>query len=323
MDEFALIKTYFSPLGVAYSGSLNLSDDAAVITPPPGCDLVVTKDAISEGVHFIGNEDPALIAKKLLRVNLSDLAAMGATPVAYFLAVILPRNTSVIFVERFAEGLNEDQTSYGIALAGGDTISTHGTLSFSLTALGSVATGRALKRSGARAGDLVYVSGTLGDSAIGLKLLQANLDANLLPQATDYLSKRYYLPEPRLALGQKLVGIASSCMDISDGLLQDLGHICTASQCGARIERAKLPLSTIVRSLVSSDEKLWDDVVAGGDDYELLFTVPADRQWQVEALSNELGLTLSHIGSITEGSDSAFLDEQGNVLPKPKGFKHF
>ncbi len=241
MDEFDLIEKYFKPLARGFPGSLNLTDDAAVFSIPAGCELVVTTDAISEGVHFIGDEAPELIARKLLRVNLSDLAAMGATPLCYFLAGMLPKTTEAHWVKRFAEGLAEDQKQFRINIAGGDTISTHGALSLSVTALGTVPKGKALRRSGAKPGDIIYVSGTLGDSALGLS---CHCEQSSACKTQDpFLINRYLLPEPRIALGQKLIGIANACMDISDGLVQDLGHICKASGVGATIHRDKLPLS--------------------------------------------------------------------------------
>jgi len=310
MDEFRLIDQYFKPLAAGFKGSLNLADDAAVITPPPGCDLVITKDAITAGVHFIGSEDASLIARKLLRVNLSDLAAMGAAPLAYFLAIMLPKDTKPEWVEKFAEGLAADQREFGIHLAGGDTISTQGPLSFSLTAMGTVPAGKALTRSAAKAGDTIYVSGTLGDSALGLQALRKG-------PRNDFLEQRYLLPQPRMALGQKLYGIAHAVMDISDGLLQDLGHICKASGVGAKVERHRLPLSAAASALIQKDDRLWDCITSGGDDYELLFTAPEENR----AVAESLGTA---IGTITEGSGITLLDASGCELPVThSGFRHF
>lgn len=323
MDEFDLIKTYFAPLAKGFPGSLNLADDAAIISPPPGAELVVTTDAINRGVHFIGDEDPALIARKLLRVNLSDLAAMGATPLCYFLALMLPKDTESHWIKRFSEGLHEDQALFGIYLAGGDTSATKEGMSFSATALGSVPQGRALKRSGARLGDAIYISGTLGDSALGLQLLQRNIHA---PHDADreFLEERYLLPSPQLALGQKLVGIANTCMDVSDGLVQDLGHICAASGVGATINREKLLLSAPASKLIEANPALWDAALSGGDDYELLFTAPPEKELLVRDLSSELELSLTKIGEITEGEEVEVRDGQGRVVPvERKGFRHF
>lgn len=313
MDEFALIKTFFAPLAKDFSGSLNLTDDAALIDIPAGKELVVTKDAIVEGVHFLGSEDPSLIARKLLRVNLSDLAAMGAKPLCYFLALMLPKSISPDWVQRFAQGLAEDQKEFSIHLAGGDTTSTPGPLALSLTALGTVPRGSALKRSTAKVGDGIFVSGTLGDSALGLKLLR-NPDGS---PNTD-LIKRYLLPQPRVDLGQKLRGIASACIDISDGLVQDLGHICETSGVGAEIIRGKLPLSDSAAEMIAADVELWDAPLAGGDDYELLFTVPPGKK------SYLAGLPVTEIGVVTKGSGVKVLGNEGKPLAVTHtGFKHF
>ncbi len=319
MDEFSLISTYFKPLARGFPGSLNLGDDAAIISVPAGSELVVTKDAVSVGVHFIGNEDARLIAKKSLRVNLSDLAAMGATPLCYFLAMMLPKGTTEDWLKRFAEGLAEDQNEFHIHLAGGDTISTQGTLSFSVTAIGTVPAGKALRRSGAKMGDTIYVSGTLGDSALGLQLLRHPGVGR-----DPYLINRYYLPQPRISLGQKLISIAHACMDISDGLVQDLGHICKISGVGATINRDKLPLSKSVRKCIEGDEEFWDCALSGGDDYELLFTAPPEKEPTIKALAEDLKLPLTAIGKITGDDGITLLDETGKPLViTGRGFKHF
>ncbi len=320
MDEFGLIKKFFGPLAAGYPGSLNLSDDAAILDVPSGKELVVTKDAISEGVHFIGNEDASLIAKKLLRVNLSDLAAMGATPLCYFLAAMLPKDTEEHWVARFAHGISEDQQRYAMYLAGGDTISTQGKLSFSVTALGLVDAGKALRRSGAHVGDKIYVSGTIGDSALGLSLLNSPFT---IEESNDYLVQRYLLPEPHIALGYKLQGIASACMDVSDGLVQDLEHICVASHVGATIHRHLIPRSQAAQALLDKNEKIWDAITGGGDDYELLFTVSPGNEKRLAPLANELEIPLTCIGEIISGQGVSLLDENKKPLAHAKGFSHF
>jgi thiamine-monophosphate kinase len=321
MHEFDLIHDYFKPLAKSFPGSLNLSDDAAILTAPAGYELVATTDAISEGVHFIGNESPGLIAQKLLRVNLSDLAAMGAKPYCYLLTVMLPRETKSDWVAAFAEGLRKDQHQFSIHLAGGDTIATRGSLSFSLTALGLVPSGKALRRSTAQAGDIIYVSGTLGDSALGLALLQSAI--TVAPEHQRYLEQRYFLPEPRIDVGQKLIGLAHAAMDVSDGLLQDLGHICKASSVGATVHRHKLPLSQAADALIQTNDALWDKITGGGDDYELLFTASADEAPAITALSKELSLPITVIGEITAGSGVQLSDESGQAIPAERGYSHF
>ena len=324
MDEFELISSFFKPLARGYDGSLGLTDDAALITPPPGCELVVTTDAICSGIHFIGTEDAALIAQKLLRVNLSDLAAMGAKPLAYVLSLQLPKDTSPNWVKSFAQGLHSDQEQFGIHLAGGDTTSSYGPLSCSITAFGSIPAGNALKRSGAKEGDAIYVTGTLGDSAMGLGLLQKRITHPLACDQEAWLIGRYFMPQPRVTFGQGLIGIAHSAMDISDGLVQDLGHICAASGVGAVIGRHLLPLSDGARSLTQADESHWEYCLGGGDDYELLFTAAKERNQTIQTLAAAIGIVVTPIGFITEGTSVQVEDEQGNILLVPrKGFAHF
>lgn len=310
MQEFDLIKTYFAPLAKGFSGSLGLSDDAAVFTVPEGYELVVTKDAISEGIHFIGSEDATLIAGKALRVNLSDLAAMGAEPICYFLALMLPKDTKEEWVERFADGLRATQEEFSIHLAGGDTTSAHGKISISITALGQLPKGEALKRSGARAGDAVYVSGTLGDAALGLKLLATN---NQQPTTENYLINRYLTPQPRLTLGQALRVIVSSAMDISDGLVQDMGHICAASGVGAKIYEDALPISAAAQQRPDYLEA----ALSGGDDYELLFTVPPEKKYLVPEGCTKIGEIIAGIGVCVLGKNGE------EISLNKKGFSHF
>ncbi len=324
MDEFELIRQYFAPLSHGFDGGLGLTDDAAILPSTPGFDHVITKDALSQGVHFIGDEPAAQIAQKALRVNLSDLAAMGATPIAYFLAIMLPKNTTAAWIADFAQGLNQDQTTYGIYLAGGDTISTQGPLSFSITAIGSVPTGKALRRNQAQPGDSIFVTGTLGDSALGLKLLQRSIDILLPKDAQHFLHQRYLLPEPRLAMGQALLGHANAAMDISDGLVQDLGHICRASGVGATIELARLPLSAAAHALIENNPSLYESVLTGGDDYELLFTVAEEHKLAIATLADELHMPISEIGIIEKEDGVRVLDtDLKSVVLNKKGFQHF
>lgn len=320
MQEFDIIKKYFAPLSAGFSGALGLSDDAAVFAPPAGHELVITKDAISEGVHFIGSESADLIAGKALRVNLSDLAAMGATPICYFLALILPKNTPEEWVQKFAQGLRETQNEFGIFLAGGDTISTLGTLSISITAIGSLPAGSALHRNGAKIGDDIYVSGTLGDAALGLKALSAEIRV----LSAEYLVNRYLTPEPRLSLGQNLLGVANTCMDISDGLVQDLGHICTASKVGAVIYTDKIPLSEAAvlffqtpQQVRGNNTDILEAALSGGDDYELIFTAPPEK-------THLIPKNCTKIGKIINGENVQIIGANGEEITlTKKGFVHF
>lgn len=324
MDEFALIREFFAPLSRGFDGGLGLTDDAAILPCSNEVDFIVTKDALSEGVHFIGTESPRLLAQKALRVNLSDLAAMGAKPMAYLLAVMLPHHVDSAWVAEFARGLQEDQDTFGIYLAGGDTIATKGPLTFSITAIGTAPAGKALRRSHAQAGDRIFVTGTLGDSALGLELLHRKINIAMQKEARQFLESRYFLPEPRVAAGQRLISLATSCMDISDGLVQDMSHICRASETGAVMEIQKLPLSSAARTLVQEDASLWPAIFSGGDDYELLFTVPEARVPEVASLADELKLPMTDIGHMKAESGATLLDDRGKpVKIDAPGFRHF
>ena len=306
MSEYSLITRYFVPLAEHFSGSLFLSDDAAILDVPAGQQLVITKDSISEGVHFIGNEAPALIAKKLLRTNLSDLAAMGATPYCYFLSIALPTPLDESYIQAFASGLADDQKTFLIHLAGGDTITTKSAATFSITAHGLVPHGKALRRNGAKVGDIIYVSGTLGDAALGLQQLKTG--------GTDqYLINRYQLPQPRVSLGESLRDIATSCIDISDGLLADMNHICKASNVGADIHQTHLPLSAAAHKQVEKDAANWAYIYAGGDDYELLFTLPEGTKAPQYCTA---------IGRITQGHRVRLLDDETEITPERLGYSH-
>ncbi len=271
--EFGLIARHFRPL--AGPGGLDLGDDAALLDPPPGRTLVLAADAMVAGVHFLPDDPPGDIGRKLLRVNLSDLAAMGAVPLGYLMTTAFPTGTDDAWIAAFAAGLAADQREFGLAVLGGDTVSTPGPMTLSLTILGHVAPGRALRRRGARPGDEIWVSGTIGDGALGLRALRGQV----ADDAAGHLAGRYRLPRPRLALGQALVGLARAAMDVSDGLVQDLGHLCRAAAppCAAVIEAASVPLSPAARAALAADPGLLAAVLGGGDDYELLFAAsPAD-----------------------------------------------
>lgn len=302
MNEFDFISTLLKPL--AGEGAFALSDDAASIRVPDGHELIITKDALVRGVHFIGTEPASQIARKALRVNLSDCAAMGAKPVSYLLALMLPPDITGEWLGSFVQGLKIDQDHFGVSLLGGDTTRTKGELAISITMLGLAPHGKILRRNGAKAGDDIYVSGTIGDGALGL-----------LHKYDTFLLQRYQLPEPRIALGQKLQGIATSCMDISDGLAQDLGHICTASGVGADISWPHIPLSDAARTCNPEP----GIILSGGDDYELLFTAPTAASAQLAAIQG-----ITRIGTITGGRDVKILDENGaQILLTRKGYQHF
>jgi thiamine-monophosphate kinase len=315
--EFEFIARRLRPLATA-RGALDLTDDAALLDLAPGRQLVLTKDAMVAGVHFLPDDPPGQIAQKLLRVNLSDLAAMGAAPLGYLLALARPREITDGWLGDFCAGLAADNAAFGIALLGGDTVSTPGLLTLSLTAVGEVPQGAALLRGGAKSGDGVWVSGTLGDAALGLKVLQGELPVT--GEARAGLIERYRLPQPRLTLGEALRGIASAAIDISDGLVADLGHILEVSGVGAELHAATLPLSDAARDLPGAR----DAALSGGDDYELLFTVPPERRAEIEVLARRLDLPLTRVGAIRAEAGLNVLDEKGRELTIPKGgWQHF
>jgi thiamine-monophosphate kinase len=279
---------------------------------------VLTKDAMVAGVHFLADDPAGQIAQKLLRVNLSDLAAMGAAPLGYLLALARAEEVSDDWLAGFCAGLAADNAAFGISLLGGDTVSTPGPLTLSLTAIGEAPAGAALLRRGAAPGDDVWVSGTLGDAALGLRVLQGELD--ITEPARAFLVERYRLPRPRLALGQALRGVASAAIDVSDGLVADLGHILEVSGVGAEIHAGALPLSAAARGLRDTR----DAALSGGDDYELLFTAPPERGAAIAALACRLDLPLTLIGKIRAEPGLQLWDEAGRELAvRRAGWQHF
>jgi thiamine-monophosphate kinase len=304
--EFALIGQYFRPL--ALPAGLGLSDDAAVFAPPPGMELVVAADAMVAGVHFLPDDPPDLVARKLLRVNLSDMAAMGAHPLGYLLTISAPEGTDDEWFARFAAGLAEDQAAFGVGLFGGDTTSTRGPLCLSLTIMGTVLPGCAVLRRGAQAGDGIWVTGTIGDGALGLLALTGKLD-----DPSGFLAQRYHLPEPRLGFP---VHLAAAAMDISDGLVQDLGHLCRASGLGAEIEATRVPLSDAARGAGRLGLCL-----TGGDDYELLMAVRPENE---AALIAKAEVPVTCIGRFTSGEKVLVLNNSGGKMPLAYGgWSHF
>jgi len=323
--EFDLIARYFAPLAAAAPGALSLTDDVAVLDLEAGEELVLKTDAVVAGVHFLPDDPPDLIARKLLRVNLSDLAGKGARPLGYLLACAFPSGLDAAWIEAFVAGLAADQAEFAIPLLGGDTTSTPGALTLAATVLGAGAKGRTPRRAGAEVGDAVLVSGTLGDGALGL-----DVQRDKLPPTDGagrvYLIDRYRLPRPRLALGRALVeaGIVHASMDVSDGLLADLGHIAQTSAVGARIDWPRVPLSPVAAAVVAARPELRERILTGGDDYELLLTVAEDRMPQALAIASRIGVPLTEIGRIVPGQRVEVRDERGAPLPVGRrGFQHF
>jgi thiamine-monophosphate kinase len=318
MGEFELIDRFFASLGAARPDVLaGVGDDAALLQVAPGHELVTCVDTLVEGRHFPVGSDAYDIGWRSLAVNLSDLAAMGATPTWALLALTLPAMDEE-WLDGFARGFGKLAQEAGVALVGGDT--TRGPLTLSVTAMGLVPNGLALRRSGARPGDLVYVTGWPGDAAAGLALIEGRLQGQGANRGA--LERKFRHPEPRMAFGQGLRGVAHACIDVSDGLAQDLGRLAAASGVGAIIRARELPLSRALYAL-AGEEAARGYALAGGDDYELLFTAPASARAQIGALAAKAGAPACHcIGEIVAGKGVRVLGERGE-LPVPRGWDHF
>jgi len=323
LGEFGRIEKFFKPLAAGFPGALDLGDDAAVLPVEGLSGLVVSNDAVVAGVHFRANDPADLVARKALRCNLSDMAAMGAEPLAYTLTLALNRSdatTNDQWVERLASGLATDQECFGVHLIGGDSVSTPGPTMLSITIFGKQRGDVVLRRSGARVGDDIYVSGTIGDAALGLKVLEEALDAGA---DAAFLADRYHLPRPRVALGLAVLGSATAAMDVSDGLAQDLSHICAASKVAGELSAQDVPLSAPARALLAAGRVTIEDILGGGDDYELLFTVPPAARETVVAISRDVATEVSRIGRIVEGRGITLHGADGRVVPLERlGYRH-
>lgn len=318
--EFDLIARFLAPLASGYRGALNLKDDAAIVDTSDGLDRIVTADTVVEGVHFLSSDPPARIAQKALRVNLSDLAAMGCTPEVFTLALHLPRSVDDDWVAGLARGFRDDQAQYGITLIGGDTVSSDGPAMLSITAIGKIGRGEALQRSGAADGDDIYITGTVGDAGLGLRILQDTAGHEMRGVDRQAAIDRYQLPEPRVGFGPALVGLASACIDVSDGLVADLEHVAAASGLAAQLKLGEVPWSPAV--LAARDYPETDRVTAG-DDYELLFTAPADRRTAIDQISSAADMPVRRIGRMAVGGGVNVLDKDGAPVPLAiKGYRH-
>lgn len=327
IGEIDLIAEFFAPLAASTPSALGLTDDAACLTLTPHRDLVITSDMLVAGVHFFTDDDPGDIAWKALAVNLSDLAAKGAHPLIYTLAIAFPSKPRRSWLAAFALGLREVQSRYRIGLAGGDTTATPGPLTISITAIGETPTGSMPRRSGAKAGDLIYMTGTLGDAALGLKLRSREASAadwGLSEDAAAYLVGRYLRPLPRVEFATSVRQSCRASMDISDGFLLDLSRLCTASGVGARVECAAIPLSPAAREALQATPSLLPAILTGGDDYEILAAVSpeAEAAFVARAAGADHGAT--KIGVITEGEGVAVIDFDGAPLQiSARGYEHF
>jgi thiamine-monophosphate kinase len=325
--EDHLIAHYFRPLA-KHPGAFALTDDAAAITPPAGCDIVLKTDGIIAGVHFFPDDSPDTVGMKALRVNLSDLAAKAARPLGFLLALALPGDTGDAWLAPFARGLAADATLFGCPLLGGDTDRTPGPITISIAVLGTVPHGRMLRRYGAQPGDRLFVSGTIGDAALGLMLRReahAGERWRLTQDQHDELNRRYLVPQPRMAIADLLGSHASSAMDVSDGLAGDLAKLCRVSRVDGIIEIARVPLSQPARAALAREPALIEPILTGGDDYEILASVPPSRVPALLEGARTRGVAITEIGEVRSGEgELQVLDQAGQPLAFARpSFSHF
>jgi len=325
--EAGIIQRYFAPLAAGFAGALGLTDDAAVIAPPPGFDLVVTVDAIASGVHFFPDDAAADIGWKALAVNVSDLIAKGAAPHAYVMSIAFPNPPDASWLIGFAAGLAEAQRAFGIALTGGDTDRRPGPLSVTITAFGFAPSGRMVRRATARSGDHIFVSGTLGDSALGLKQRLETASGAVVNMGGAHrmdLLSRYLRPQPPLALVPALRDFASASMDISDGLIKDLTRMVDASGTGALIETQTFPLSDAARAVLALDSAELATIATGGDDYQVLATVHPANVTAFVGAAAAAGVMVTQIGRIVDGAGVMIVGPDGAPITFDKpGHDHF
>ncbi|WP_371346157.1 thiamine-phosphate kinase [Ancylobacter sp. IITR112] len=324
--EEALIDRLFAPIAT-HPGALNLKDDAALLAVPPGHELVLTKDALVAGVHFFADDPPDAIARKAMRVNLSDLAAKGARPLGVMLAFAIPPEMDAAALDAFAGGIAADAALYDAPLLGGDTVRTPGPFTVSITAIGAVPAGTMVRRAGAKAGQAIVVSGSIGDGALGLAL---RLDparpgfAGLSEEEAGFLRERYLLPRPRLPLIRALREHASAAMDVSDGLIGDLAKMLAASGIGGEIDIDRVPLSPAARRVLAAEPALRETALTGGDDYEILAVVPQEALSRFQTVATTAGIGVSVIGLTREAPELSVRDSAGAPVAFRRGsFSHF
>ncbi|WP_394694556.1 thiamine-phosphate kinase [Hyphobacterium sp.] len=319
IGEFEFIAQSLAPLSAGYEGAFGLTDDAALLAQTPG--LVVTSDTLVQGVHFRNDDPMDLIARKALRVNISDLVAMAAKPHAFLLSIVWPESIRPEQQNLFVEGLAFDIAEYSVPLIGGDTTRGGDRLVLTITAFGE--TEAPLRRSGARPGDRVFVSGTIGDAGLGLHAAEAGLPES----ATQSLNNRYLLPEPRVGLIKALRQSASAGLDISDGLVADAGHLARASDVALDIRLEDVPLSDAARLWLSRQNnqvEAWSSLLTGGDDYEMLFCVPEHERQALLTAAQACGVSVTEIGEVAEGKGVQVTDESGQIVQILRtGFTHF
>lgn len=317
MNEFELIRRYFAPQALARDDVvMGIGDDGAVVAVPAGMQLVIATDTLVEGVHFVQGADPGAIGHKALAVNLSDLAAMGAQPAWFTLNLTAP-GADARWLQAFAQGLLQLARQHDVQLIGGDT--TRGPLCITVTVCGFVPAGQALSRAGARPGDLIYVTGLLGDAGLGL--LQELRKLALPEDCVRVVLERLHRPTPRVAVGNALRGLASACIDISDGLVGDLGHLLAASGVGACLELKRVPVSPAYDAAFAHVG--WDVALAAGDDYELCFTLPPAHQRDLHRVGSQFQCGFVQIGVIEAEAGLRIRDESGRPFPVPRAYTHF
>jgi thiamine-monophosphate kinase len=320
--EDRLIARFFKPLAT-HPGALGLSDDAAFLTPPAGFDLVLTTDAIVGGVHFFPEDAADTVAGRALRVNLSDLAAKGARPLGFLLSLALPREIGEQWLEGFAQGLRADADLFGCPLFGGDTDRTPGPIVVSIAMFGIVPEGTMVRRAGAKARDRVFVTGTIGDAALGVMMRNGKRWKLDEPQRQHLLS-RYLVPQPRNALAEAVRIHASAAMDISDGLAGDFGKLCRVSGVAADVDVARVPLSEAARAVIAANPDAVESVLTGGDDYEIICTVPPAKAGSFQAAAGAANVAVSEIGEIKSGEGTRFIAADGRALTfKRASYSHF
>jgi len=318
-----------APLTRGHAGAFGLKDDCALLTPEPGTELVVKTDPVAEGVHFLPGDAPQDVAWKALAVNVSDLAAKGAAPLGYLMALSFPEPPTTGWMTGFVEGLGAAQTRFGCHLLGGDTDRRPGPLTISITIVGSVPQGGMVPRTTAQAGDALFVSGTIGDAGLGLELVKsAGLQAawGLSNAAADNLRQRYRRPEPRLALAAALRQYASAAMDVSDGLVKDLERMMRASGVAGHLVAADVPLSDPARAVLAHAPERLSQLITAGDDYEVLLALPEDRAGAFATAAAAAGIPVTRIGQVLPGPPALTvegLDGKPLVLPERTGWDHF
>jgi thiamine-monophosphate kinase len=323
--EDRLIARHFAPLAT-HRGALGLTDDAAFAAVPAGHELVVTADAVIGGVHFFPDDPPDLVARKALRVNLSDLAAKGAKPLGFLLTLALPKGTGDAWLARFTKGLAADAKAFRCPLLGGDSVRSPDAIMISVTAFGTLPRGGMVRRRGAKPGDVVMVTGTIGDGALGLAVRQAqHLPWGLSRAQAKHLMQRYLLPQPRNAVAGVVRRHASAAMDVSDGLAGDLAKLCRVSGVSADIAIANVPLSPAAKAALRHEASLQSRILGGGDDYEIVCTVPPRRVNAFTAQARKAGVRVSAIGRIVKGTvPPRFLDARGEAVDlQSASFSHF